>query len=65
MPDSTSTAIQTNAEGPKEVLVDGVKNVQHPLKDQIEADKYLDAKSARTDFRTAFTRVRIVPPGAF
>jgi len=36
---------------------------QHPLPDQIAADKYLAGKDARRNLARAFTRVKIVPPG--
>ena len=57
-------AIKQNAEGPKQASADGVTAQQHPLKDQIEADKYLAGKEAvsRSPAK-AFTRVKIVPPG--
>ena len=58
-------SIQTNAEGPKSASADGVSVQQHSLADQIAADKYLAAKTAaHADPRKAFTRVKIVPPGA-
>lgn len=63
MADDLTDAISTNASGPKQASADGVSTQQHNLADQIQADKYLAAKTARTDFRKAFTRVKIVPPG--
>ena len=59
-----SDAIAENAGGPKSVKADGVEVAQHSLPDQIEADKYVRAKAAMVDPTKAFTRVRIVPPGA-
>jgi len=44
--------IQTNAEGPASASGDGQSMSQHSLRDQIEVDKYLEAKAAtrRTGF---------------
>jgi len=57
--------IRENAEGPAEAEVDGVRVRQHPLDDLIKTDQYLATKTARTaNPALAFTRVRIVPPGA-
>ena len=57
-------AIAANAIGPKQATVDGVTVQQHPLVDQIAADKHLAGKRAAADPRKAFCRVKIVPPGA-
>ena len=64
MADDLKDAIKDNAAGPASAEVDGVKTQQHPLPDQIAADKYLAAKDARANPAKAFTRVKIVPPGA-
>ena len=64
MADDLKDAIKTNAEGPRQATVDGVTGQQHSLPDQIAADKYLAAKNARANPAKAFTRVKIVPPGA-
>ena len=58
-----SDEIETNAGGPQGTNVDGIDVQQHSLSEQIAADKYLASVSSRADFRTAFTRVKIVPPG--
>lgn len=63
MAEDLDNAIRQNAEGPKQASVDGVSTQQHALADQIEADKYLAAKSARANPAKAFARVKIVPPG--
>jgi len=39
-------AIKTNAEGPKRASGDSGSVEQHPLADQIAADKYLESKKA-------------------
>ena len=41
-----SDEITSNASGPKRVKSDGIEVEQHNLKDQIEADKHMAAKSA-------------------
>jgi hypothetical protein len=64
MADDLKDAIQENAVGPALAEVDGVKTQQHPLPDQIAADKYLAAKEAQANPAKAFTRIKIVPPGA-
>jgi hypothetical protein len=55
--------IAANAGGPAEASGDNIRFRQHPLVDQIAADKYLAAKSGAADFRKAFCRIKIVPPG--
>lgn len=65
MADEIEDAIEQNAAGPQSASVDGVAVRQHSLRDQIAADKYLASKAAaHADPRRAFTRVKIVPPGA-
>jgi hypothetical protein len=55
--------IRENAQGPAEARGDAVSVKQHPLADQIEADKYLAGKRAAADPAKALVRVKIVPPG--
>jgi hypothetical protein len=65
MADDLTEAIQQNAQGPASAEADGVKVTQHPLADQIAADKYLAGKDAvRRNPARAFARVKIVSPGA-
>ena len=65
MADDLKDAIKQNAEGPKQATADGVSTQQHSLADQIVADKYLAGKDAVSkNPAKAFTRVKIVPPGA-
>ena len=65
MADDLKDTIEQNAQGPRQATVDGVNVQQHSLLDQIAADKYLAAKkAAATNPAKAFTRVKIVPPGA-
>ncbi len=48
MPDpELEQAIRDNASQPAKAAVDGQSVEQHPLKDQIEADRYLASKDAR------------------
>jgi len=58
------TTIKTNAEGPKKAAGDGISVEQHPLADQIAADKYLESKRAvrRTGLGVKF--VKLAPGGA-
>jgi len=64
MAEEVENAIRQNAQGPESAEVDGVKVKQHPLPDQIAADKYLAGKdAAQRNPAKAFTRVKIVPPG--
>ena len=64
MADDLKDKIKQNAEGPKQASVDGVSTQQHPLPDQIAADKYLAGKRAASkNPAKAFTRIKIVPPG--
>ena len=46
MTDSLDNSISENAAGPKQVTSDGVTVQQHPLPDQIAADKYLESRKA-------------------
>ena len=65
MAEDLDNAIKQNAEGPASAGADGVQVKQHALRDQIEADKYLSGKDAVSkNPAKAFTRVKIVPPGA-
>ncbi len=64
MSDDLKDAIRENAAAPASAEVDGVKTQQHPLPDQIAAHKDLAAKDARVNPAKAFTRIKIVPPGA-
>ena len=63
MADDLADAIRENAEGPAEAHGDSGGMKQHSLPDQIAADKYLAGKRAAANPASAFTRVKIVPPG--
>ncbi len=55
--------IQQNAQGPKRASVDGVDAEQHPLPDQIAADKYLQSKRASRAKGLGIRLVKLSPPG--
>lgn len=64
MAEELDNAIRDNASGPAKAEVDGTRVEQHPLPDQIAADKYLSQKAAGRNPAKALTRMKIVPPGA-
>ena len=63
MPDDLKDKIKENTEGPASAEVDGQRVTQHNLKDQIEADRYLQSKQAMKK-RLGIRLTKIVPPGA-
>jgi len=63
MADELEDVIRTNAAGPAEAHGDSGGVKQHPLPDQIAADKYLAGKRAAANPAKGFTRLKIVPPG--
>ncbi len=63
MVDELDNTIRDNATGPKRARGDAGEMEQHPLTDQIDADKYLAEKNAGRNPAKGFTRVKIVPPG--
>jgi len=60
---SIEQAIRDNLAGPRRAQGDSGSIEQHSLKEMIEADKYLSAKSA-TRRRVPFRVLRISPPGS-
>lgn len=62
-PETIEDAIEENAKGPKSVFVDGERVEAHPLKDQIEADKYINGKAA-AQVGLGLRYVKLSPPGA-
>jgi hypothetical protein len=46
MPDDLETTIRDNAQGPAKASGDSGSMEQHPLPDQIAADRYLESKKA-------------------
>lgn len=59
-----SEVIRENAEGPAEVVGDSGSMKQHPLKDQVEADRYLSSKRASRASGLGVRVSKLVPPGA-
>ncbi len=65
MADELNNTVRDNAIGPRKASGDSGSIEQHPLKDQIEAEKFLAGKTAAaTNPTKGFTRVKIVPPGS-
>lgn len=63
MADELQDAIKENAQGPKRAQGDAGSVEQHPLTEQIEADRYLASKeAAKKGLGVRMTKV--VPPGA-
>jgi len=63
MPEDLENSIRENAEGPKRAKGDSAEMEQHPLPDQIAADRYLESKKA--SHKGLGVRVtKLVPPGA-
>ena len=56
--------IRDNAGGPAEASGDGNSMKQHLLKDQIEADRYLNSKQAARSSGLGVRTSKLVPPGA-
>lgn len=56
--------IQQNAQGPAKAGADGVTVEQHPLPDQIAADKYLESKKASRVKGLGIKLVKLSPGGA-
>lgn len=64
MTDTVPDKIQENATGPKRVRGDSGEVEQHPLADQIAADRYLASKAATTGKKLGIRKAKLVPPGA-
>lgn len=63
-PETIKDAIEESAKGPKSVFVDGERVEAHSLQDQIEADKYVNAKAAAEAGGWPLKRFKISPPSA-
>jgi len=64
MADSDLTdAIRDNAAGPQSASGDEGSIRQHPLKDQIEADRYLASKTAASRPHRGLRFTKLNPPG--
>lgn len=55
--------IRENAKAPAKATGDSGSVEQHPLKDQIEADRYLAAKKAAKAKRAGLRFAKLIPPG--
>lgn len=63
MAEDLSNSIQTNASGPKKASGDAGSVEQHPLADQIQADKYLESKKASRTPGLGIKLAKISPGG--
>ena len=63
MAENLENSIAENAASPKKASGDGVSVEQHPLADQIEADRYLAAKNAMKSGDKGLRFNKLVPPG--
>ena len=63
MTDTAQDKIQESAAGPKRVRGDSGEVEQHPLADQIAADKYLASKAATTGAKLGIRTAKLIPPG--
>ena len=63
MPDDLTNAIKDNATAPAEAAVDGQTVKQHPLRDQIEVDRYVSARDAAKK-KLGIRMTKVIPPGA-
>lgn len=64
MPDEVTEAIEENAQGPKKASGDSGSVEQHPLTEQIAADKYLASKEATKSPSRGVRFSKLIPPGA-
>jgi len=64
MGDETGQAIDKNARGPKRVRGDEGEVEQHPLRDQIEADRYRKAKTGVETPTRGLRFMKSKPPGS-
>lgn len=64
MADELDETIEKNAKGPAKASSDAGSVEQHPLPDQIEADKYLASKEAAKSKKRGLRFNKLVPPGA-
>ena len=56
--------IRENAQGPSEASGDSGSMKQHALREQIEADRYLNSKEASRSKSLGIRTTKLVPPGA-
>jgi hypothetical protein len=63
MADDLTQTISDNAEGPLKASGDSNSMEQHPLTDQIAADRYLESKKAARRRGLGIGLKKLVPPG--
>ena len=63
MAKETQDAIKQNAQGPAEVTGDSGSMKQHPLRDQVEADRYLSSRDATRRRNRGLNIAKLSPPG--
>ncbi len=63
-PSSDDEALREAATQPAKASVDGQAVEQHPLRDQIEADRYFASKDAAKKPGLGIKFAKIVPPGS-
>lgn len=63
MSESLDETIRENAQGPAEAHGDSGGMKQHSLRDQIEADRYLESKKAAKKKGLGIGMKKLVPPG--
>jgi len=63
MADDLEETIKENATGPKRAKGDSAEMEQHPLPDQIAADRYLNSKNAAKKKGLGIAFKKLVPPG--
>ena len=64
MAEDLEDRIRESAAGPKRAKGDSAEMEQHPLRDLIEADRYLSSKQAARATGLGVRRSKLVPPGA-
>jgi len=62
--ENLDTQIRDNAAGPKKATGDSGSVEQHPLNDQIAADRYLASKKAARSRGLGIRLSKLVPPGS-
>jgi hypothetical protein len=63
VPGDLDDTIEQNAKGPAKAAGDAGSVEQHPLPDQIEADRYLASKEATKQKQRGLRFNKLVPPG--
>ena len=63
MPGDLDDIIEQNAKGPAKASGDAGSVEQHPLPDQIDADRYLASKEAAKQPQRGLRFNKLVPPG--